>query len=298
MSARVEALSDLDYADFLDELEDVVGPVMAYYKDNGVEGIDAVYTGLVPLVYKAQHVLMRGLYESLALAFVLIAFVMMFVLKSPTAGLLAMIPNMFPVVLIFGAMGWIRMLCLQVGWEELLVDVGSMMTASVALGVAVDDTVHYLTWYRRGLDKGLNRKGAVMLAYERCATAMSQTTLIAGLGLAVFAFSTFTPTQRFGVLMLALLGTALIGDLIFLPALLTGPLGRLFGGRRRKQVPVDPPTADEPSESSELDRLNELEGPIDTDDDEIAVPVPSDGPSATMHIRSDAAHTRRSRRPS
>jgi hypothetical protein len=117
-----------------------------------------------------------------------------------------------------------------------------MMTASVALGVAVDDTVHYLTWYRFGLDKGLDRKGAVMLAYERCATAMTQTTLIGGLGLAVFAFSTFTPTQRFGMLMLTLLVAALVGDLIFLPAMLTGPVGRFFRGRRASPSPETPPS--------------------------------------------------------
>jgi hypothetical protein len=88
-----------------------------------------------------------------------------------------------------------------------------------------------------------------MVAYERCATAMSQTTLIGGLGLAVFAFSTFTPTQRFGMLMLVLLFAALFGDLIFLPAMLTGPLGRFFdrGRKRNRPTPVDEPAIDEDS---------------------------------------------------
>ena len=102
------------------------------------------------------------------------------------------------------------------------------MTASVAMGVAVDDTVHFLTWFRRGIISGLDRRGAVRMAYERCATAMIETTIIGGLGLGVFALSTFTPTQRFGYLMMFLLSAALVGDLIFLPALLTGPLGKLF----------------------------------------------------------------------
>jgi len=127
------------------------------------------------------------------------------------------------------------------------------MTASVALGVAVDDTIHYLTWFRRGLDAGHDRKGAAMMAYQRCATAMTQTTLVGGLGLAVFAFSTFTPTQRFGTLMITLLFTALFGDLIFLPALLTSPIGRFFRGSGKssggdgptKPLPADP-TGDVP----------------------------------------------------
>ena len=109
-------------------------------------------------------------------------------------------------------------------------------------GVAVDDTIHYLPWFRDGLDKGWDRKRSALWAYERCATAMTQTTLIGGFGLSVFAFSSFTPTQRFGVLMLTLLAVALVGDLIFLPALLTGPVGGLFrGSRKRRPAPSAPP---------------------------------------------------------
>ena len=73
-------------------------------------------------------------------------------------------------------------------------------------------------------------------SYQRCAAAMTQTTLIGGLGLSVFAISTFTPTQRFGVLMLTLLSAALVGDLIFLPALLVSPLGRFLSPSKKKKL--------------------------------------------------------------
>jgi len=188
--------------------------------DSGPRPIRAVYTGMIPLVYKTQRQLLISLNESIMWATVLIAVVMMFVLRSPMAGLISMIPNVFPIVMIFGALGWLG----------IKVDIGIMMTASVALGVAVDDTVHFLTWFRRGVTQGMNRVQAVMLAYDRCATAMLQTTIIGGLGLAVFATSTFTPTQQFGYLMISMLGAALIGDLLLLPAILAGPLGTFFGG--------------------------------------------------------------------
>ncbi len=218
VSARVEALSDLDYGKFVEDLKATVEPVLDEYRAQGVLGLEAVYTGLVPLVYQVQHELMRSLFQSLVMAFVLIAIVMMILLGNVGAGMVAMIPNVFPAVVIFGSMGWLG----------ILVDVGTMMTASVAMGVAVDDTLHYLTWFRQGLSAGLSRRQAARWAYERCARAMTQTTLVAGLGLAVFAFSTFTPTQRFGVLMLVLLAAALVGDLVYYPALVTGPLGRTF----------------------------------------------------------------------
>lgn len=186
-------------------------------------GFSAKYTGMVPLVYQTQHELIKGLTSSLIMAFVLIAIVFIFLLRSIPAGLIAMIPNVFPVVVVFGYMSY----------AGILVDVGTMMTASVALGVAVDDTMHYLTWFSDGVGSGMAPKEAALNAYRRCATAMTQSTLIAGLGLSSFAFSTFVPTQRFGVLMLAILFAAEFGDLIFLPALLTcKPFGRFFVNRR------------------------------------------------------------------
>jgi len=178
----------------------------------------AVYTGIVPLVYKTQRELLTSLQTSIGWATVLIACVMVLVLRSPGGGLVSMIPNVFPIVAVFGSLGWL----------DIKIDIGIMMTASVALGVAVDDTIHFLTWFRRGIVQGLDRRSATLLAFDRCAIAMTQTTLIAGLGLAVFATSTFTPTQQFGSLMITMLGAALVGDLIMLPALLCGPLGRFF----------------------------------------------------------------------
>ena len=199
-------------------------------RDEDVE-IGTIYTGIIPIVYKAQNQLLTSLTNSIALAFVLIAFVMMILLRNwrepirPAntfnfaGGLISMLPNVFPIVIIFGAMGHL----------DIAVDIGSMMTASVAMGVAVDDTIHFLNWYRKGLSVGESRLDSIRIAYKRVATAMTQTTLIGGLGLSAFALSTFTPTQRFGVLMLFMLAAALIGDLILLPAILASPLGRFFG---------------------------------------------------------------------
>jgi len=202
--------------------------------------LQAVYTGIVPVVYKAQRTLLVSLIESIVLASFLIAFVMVALLipgRFPgallrprllgcglMAGLIAMVPNLFPVVVIFGFMGH----------GNLLVDIGTMMTASVAMGVAVDDTIHFLTWFREHIDRGMTRVEAVIETYRRVGPAMTQTTIVGGLGLFVFALSTFTPTQRFGTLMLVLLAAALVGDLILLPALLAGPLGRWFKPRPPK----------------------------------------------------------------
>jgi len=212
-----ELLFDLSDSKFID------GDIPRLYEE-GRPPISMVYTGVVPIVYKAANTLLNNLVESTVWAFVLIAFVMMAVLKSFRAGMISMLPNIFPICVVFGFMSWVG----------IKIDIGTMMTASVAMGVAVDDTVHFLTWFRWGLDQGFTRADAIREAYRRCALAMFQTTIIGGLGLAVFALSTFTPTQRFGCLMVSLLSVALIGDLIFLPALLAGPLGKVFKPNRKR----------------------------------------------------------------
>jgi len=199
--------------------------------------IQVIYTGVVPVVYKAQRVLLTSLVESFISSFAMIAVVMGFLVSNDRTrwyrlvnipgGLISMLPNVFPVFLVFGTMGHLGV----------LVDIGSMMTASVALGIAVDNTIHFLTWFRDGIRMGLSRHEAIEMAYQRCASAMTTTTIIGGLGLSVFILSTFTPTQRFGILMLTILIAALVGDLVMNPALLAGPLGRYFEPRQRRSHP-------------------------------------------------------------
>ena len=101
----------------------------------------------------------------------------------------------------------------------------------MALGIAVVDTLHFLTWYRREIGQGRSADYAVRSAFRHCATAMAQTSLICGVGILVFVASPFVPVSRFAWMVAVLLGAALVGDLLILPALLVGPLGRVFARR-------------------------------------------------------------------
>ena len=135
-----------------------------------------------------------------------------------------MIPNVLPIFIIFGAMGWLN----------IPIDIGSMMSASIALGVAVDNTIHFLSWFRVDVKQIKNRREAIIASYKRCATPTLQAACISGLGLSVFAFSTFTPTQRFGWLMLTILVAGVVAELILLPAILAGPLGKAFEPKKSR----------------------------------------------------------------
>ncbi len=213
ISIRAPALSNIDYGRFVDTLRQHVEPFV-----QTLSGVHVTYTGVIPLIYKAQRELLSDLRESFLMAFGVITLVMIVVLRSVRSGLLAMLPNIFPAVVVFGMMGWCSI------WIE----IGSIMTASAAMGIAVDDTFHLLAWHRRGLRENLPRGEALRFAMHRCAGAMIHTSLICSCALMVFSLSSFMPICRFAWLMASLLIAALLGDLILMPAVLAGPFGNVF----------------------------------------------------------------------
>lgn len=213
----LQSLNGTRYEDAVAMLEETVSQTVATLPDDEHSRLSVVYTGMLPLLADAHPALMRDLIVSFAASFVLITITLSLGLGSLRLGLLSMIPNIFPIVTVFGVMGWIRP----------AIDPGTMMTASIGLGIAVDDTVHFLTWFRRGLADGMKPRAAVRNAYQHCGKAILRTTIICGAGLAVYGISSFAPAARFGILVSQLLVAALIGDLVLLPALLSGPLGRL-----------------------------------------------------------------------
>jgi predicted RND superfamily exporter protein len=220
ISVRVEARKRMDYGAFLDRLQDHIDPLLDQLAaaNPKLPRVRATLCGAVPLIHKAQTQLLRDLLWSFVTAFVLVAVTMIVVLRSLVGGLLVMVPNIVPSVLVFG----------MLGWSGVVIDIGAMMTASVALGIAVDDTLHFVVWFRRGMTAGYDRQTAVRYAFSRCGTAMLQTSLICGLGLLGYAFSPFVPISRFSWLMSCTLFCAILGDLVALPALLASPLGRFF----------------------------------------------------------------------
>ena len=219
ISARVPAFGDENYDQLMATVRRDVNHAVAHEM---VEGLTVSYTGLAPVVSHAQKMLLNDLFRSLVAAVGLVAIVLMFVFRSVRAGLLAMVPNMFPSVVLFGGMGLMGV----------SVDIGTVMTASVALGIAVDDTIHFLTWFRREHQRCGDRREAVRRSFSHSASAMMQTTAVCGLGLSPFVLADFVPTAQFAWMMIALLGLAIVGDLVLLPALLSSPSGATLEAKK------------------------------------------------------------------
>ncbi|HBJ34989.1 MAG TPA: hypothetical protein DDZ51_09560 [Planctomycetaceae bacterium] len=223
LTAHVSALEDLDYGSILKRMQGSL--TSEFERLNESQSATIELSGLMPLVHEIQRQLLNDLFASFLTAFVLIAVVMTIVQAGLISGLIAMIPNVFPSLALFGLLGWL-------GYP---IDIGSIMTASVAMGIAVDETLHFLNFFNRCLDAGSSREEAVLASYQHCGRAMIQTTLICGAGLTIFALGDFVPTARFAWMMVTLLITALIGDLILLPSLLLHPFLRDNSRRERAQ---------------------------------------------------------------
>ncbi|MFH1301200.1 MAG: MMPL family transporter [Planctomycetota bacterium] len=220
ITAQVAIMSDLNYADLTRDLNQVTQSVL---RDHA--GTTHLVTGTIPLFLRTQQAVLESLIKSFGLAFVVIALVMMILLRSPTGGLITMLPNLMPIGVVFGLLSWMRV----------SVDIGTMITASVALGIAVDGTLHLLTWFKISIEEGKNKSEAVAAALGHCGPAMWQTSAAVGISLAMLYPAELLLVSRFGILMFALITAALLADIIFLPALLAGPLGSLIVASLKKE---------------------------------------------------------------
>lgn len=160
-------------------------------------------TGNYGLLLEAQQGLLDTLVFSLLLTAVLIELLILLTLRDLRLALAAILPNALPVAANFAVM-------IALG---IPLDVGTCMTAAVALGIAVDDTLHVLVAWRhdaRGMARSTGR-------------ALIWTTTIIGAGFLALLSADFGPTRHFGLLCATAMATAVIADLVLLPALLGPP---------------------------------------------------------------------------
>ena len=195
----------------LDRASDAVGKLMVNDEFAGITSpVSLSYTGKNYLFQSAQASLLQDFYYNFLLAFAIITPVLIIVLRSFGLGLLAMLPNLFPIVVLFGLLGWLN-------WP---IDLAIAMTASVALGIAVDDTTHFLIRFRAFGGTSKNIVTPVQKAISQCGPAMLHTTAIGTAGLLVYGASEMTVVSNFSFSITSMLVLAIVADILMLPALL------------------------------------------------------------------------------
>ena len=182
---------------------------LAYAEQNFSKDLSWEVTGLGIAIAASSHQVTIGQIKSLSITMILVFGTMFILFLSSKVGLIAIIPNLFPIIINFGIMGWL-------GIELSLV---TSLIASIAIGLAVDDTIHYLARYNQEFRKDLDDERAIRDTLHHVGRPITFTTITICVGFSVLLFSSFKPTAIFGVMMVITSLSALVGDLILLPSL-------------------------------------------------------------------------------
>ncbi len=188
----------------------VVARAEQYIAEQFPPGLTATVTGVALLYAHMEDYIRISLVKGFSIALCAIFLVFCLQLRSILLGAIAMIPNVLPIVLCLGVMGA----------SGILLDGMTAMVASIAIGLAVDDTIHFMSRVRLHLDRGEPMRESLRGATVEVGRALVYTsaTLCAGFG--VMMVGSFAPTVNFGILCALTIVIALTADLVLLPVVL------------------------------------------------------------------------------
>jgi predicted RND superfamily exporter protein len=193
-----------------DALLDVAREAESWWQRLGSEGTTARATGIMYEFARAQDAIARGQIQGLGFAVVAVAVILLGILRWPLLAGITLIPNVVPVAMAFGIMGLL----------EIPLDAGTVVLGSLAVGIAVDDSIHAVTGFHDARSQGYSPRDALHRAYRRVLPPLVYTTIVVALGFAVLGVSGFTLTRSLGVVTAGIMILCLIANLTLLPALL------------------------------------------------------------------------------
>jgi predicted RND superfamily exporter protein len=209
ITLRAPMVDGLHYVEFLDVFEpglsEILGPDLAHR-----------ITGSLALSSRAFSLLLTSLVRSYVLALVIITPLMVLLIGNLRLGLLAMIPNLIPVYLILAMMGWFG----------ITLNMSTLLIGSVVIGLAVDDTIHFVHKFNVYLQETGDPVRAVHETFITTGVALLSTSLILSMSFSTFLFSDFVGTVEFGILAGSGALIAFLADILVGPALMVLAVGR------------------------------------------------------------------------
>ncbi len=191
------------YRDFMTELE-------ARFHNHLGEKAEITVTGMNALLSRTMSATIVSMAESYVIAALVITVMMILLLGDIKIGLISMIPNLLPIILTLGLMGWLG----------LPLDLFTMLIGSIAIGLAVDDTIHFMHNYRRYHHDTGDVYQAVHKTLLSSGRAMLITTIVLATGFFLYLFSTMSNLFNFGLLTGFTIIMALLADFLLAPALM------------------------------------------------------------------------------
>lgn len=175
------------------------------------EKVTKKVTGSSIIFFKGNKYLIENLFSSLLLAVFLIASFMAWMFKSKRMVLVALVPNIIPLIITAALMGY----------TGIPIKASTILVFSIAFGISVDDTIHYLAKYRQELQAtNWSIRSSVVLALKDTGQSMIYTSIILFFGFGIFCLSNFGGTFALGLLVSITLLAAMLSNLILLPSLL------------------------------------------------------------------------------
>src|SRR5262249_32762539 len=168
-------------------------------------------TGTLVLLTGTTSDIVAGQIKSLTIALAIIFLVMTAMFLSAKIGFFAILPNVLPIMIFFGVMGGLG----------IFLNLGTSLIAAIALGIAVDSTIHYMPRLTLELRGETDQAAAVVRTMQTVGVPIVYTTIALCLGFLTFAISGFVPIKNFGILAGITMVTALAANLVLLPALLS-----------------------------------------------------------------------------
>jgi predicted RND superfamily exporter protein len=172
--------------------------------------LQAAFTGRPKVFLDMVDSLIMGMAKSFSLAFVVILIMMITVFRSLTLGLLSTIVSIIPAIITFGVMGWLN----------IPLNMMTAMVPSIAIGIAVDDTIHFMWRTRKEIGICGNYKEAISRSLRSVGRPIITTSILICIGFSVFYFSELTVMTQFGFLTFTTVFAALLADLFLAPVLL------------------------------------------------------------------------------
>jgi hypothetical protein len=148
---------------------------------------------------------------SLALMAIVIWAIVTVLFVNPRAGLMAVVPNLFPILVLFGIMGFL----------SVPLDTSTALIAAIALGICIDDTMHFMVRYHHHTRHERNQNVAIRKSLRDEAMPIIATSMALALGFAVFSLSSFPPIVHFGLLSSLVMVLALVAVFVILPMVLS-----------------------------------------------------------------------------
>ena len=272
ITAQVNVMTDNHSSTVLADLHQITQDVLKLQP-----GAQHSITGPMPLSVRTQQAIWQSLISSFTLACLLVFAVFMVMLRNIGGAMMAMLPNILPVMMVFGVYSSMNQ----------RIELGAMITACIALGIAAHGTLHFLTWFRIALKKGASRPEATIDAFEHCGPAIWQSTLIIAIGSLALVPAELGLISRFGWLMATVMGATLFGNLVLMPQLVSGPWGWVFEPKKNQ--------SSEPANSQETQASLEMQAESENYSDPVSEADEGKGPPAPHINPVDAS--RKKRRP-